>query len=197
MAVPANSDAAAEPPELAELITGTWGLVESARLADWEAVDATLVRITADWDTVTAGPTPVLLADIMTTALATLTAAVTAQDPGAVVNAAVNVAESALDVQLRYRPTAAVDVERFHLHSQQLRIDAAADDSAGVAAEVATMEWIRDRLGATITADEMAAVDGELAQLRNASNAGNLAAAADQAARLANDARTLSADGAA
>jgi len=85
VAVPANSDAAAEPPELAELITGTWGLVESARLADWEAVDATLIRITADWDTVTAGPTPVLLADIMTTALATLTAAVTAQDPGAVV----------------------------------------------------------------------------------------------------------------
>ena len=194
LAAPTNNDAAA-PPELAELITGTWGLVESARLADWEAVDATLERITADWDTVTAGPTPVLVADIMTTSLATLTEAVTAQDPGAVVNAAVDVAESALDIQLRYRPTAAVDVERFHLHSQQLRIDAAAGDSAGVASEVATMEWIQDRIAGTLTADEFIAVDGELAQLRTASNTGNLAGAADQAARLANDVRTLSADG--
>jgi len=194
LAAPTNNDPAA-PPELAELITGTWGLVESARLADWEAVDATLERITADWDTVTAGPTPVLVADIMTTSLATLTEAVTAQDPGAVVNAAVDVAESALDIQLRYRPTAAVDVERFHLHSQQLRIDAAAGDSAGVASEVATMEWIQDRIAGTLTADEFIAVDGELAQLRTASNTGNLAGAADQAARLANDVRTLSADG--
>ena len=47
LAVPTDRGGTPEPIELAKLITGTWGLVESARLEDWEAVDATLERIKA------------------------------------------------------------------------------------------------------------------------------------------------------
>lgn len=184
----------AEPSELAELLTGTWGLVESARLEEWEAVDATLARITDDWNAVAAGPVPVRIADTMTASLATLTEAVATQDSAAVTNAAVDVAQSALDIALLYRPASSVDVERFHLHSQQLRIDAAAVNAAGVASEVATLEWLRDRIAGSVDADELATIDAKLAELRAASNTGNLAAAADQAARLTNDVRTFSAD---
>ena len=145
---------------------------------------------------VNAAPTPTRVADAMDAALATLTDAAATQESAAISDAAVDVAQSALDLQLRYRPAAAVDVERFHLHSQQLRIDAAAGDAAGVAAEVATLEWIRDRIVGTLTPAELATVDDELAQLRDAVNSGNLAAAADEAARLANDVRTLSVDNA-
>ncbi|MDQ3094631.1 MAG: hypothetical protein M3Q82_01485 [Actinomycetota bacterium] len=49
-------------------------------------------------------------------------------------SAAVEVAQSALDLELRYRPAAVVDIERFHLHAQQLRIDAVASNRGDVVA---------------------------------------------------------------
>ncbi len=181
-----------QPIELAKLITGTWGLVESARLEDWEAVDATLERIKDSWNTLSEGATPTRIADTLDAALASLTDAATTRKPGPVNSAAVDVAQSALDLELRYRPASVVDIERFHLHAQQLRIDAAAADPGGVAAEIATLEWIRDRITGTFTAEELQQVDEQLSQLRSAVNTGNLRGAADQAARLANLVRTLS-----
>ena len=191
LAVPMDGESIPEPVELAKLITGAWGLVESTRLEDWEAVDATLQRIRGNWSSL-AEASPVRVADTIDAALATLTEAVATQQPGPVNSAAADVAESALDLELRYRPVAMVDIGRFHLHAQQLRIDAAAADASGVAAEVATLEWIRDRITGTLAADELAQVDEKLAQLRTAVNTGNVAGAADQAARLANLVRTLS-----
>jgi hypothetical protein len=192
LAVPTDRDSTPEPIELAKLITGTWGLVESARLEDWEAVDATLERIKDNWNTLSEAATPTRVADTLDAALASLTEAATTRKPGPVNSAAVDVAQSALDLELRYRPAAVVDIERFHLHAQQLRIDAAATDPGGVAAEIATLEWIRDRITGTLTADELQQIDDKLAQLRTAVNTGNLGGAADQAARLANLVRTLS-----
>ncbi len=193
LAVPTDREDALEPVELAKVITGTWGLVESARLEDWEAVDATLERMIIDRNKVAeAVATPTRIADALDEALATLADAVATKKQGPVNNAAIDVAQSALDLELRYRPAVVVDIGRFHLHAQQLRIDAAADYAAGVAAEVATLEWIRDRITSTFTPEELATVDSELAQLRISASAGNLGAAADQAARLANRVRTLS-----
>jgi len=192
LAVSIDADSAPEPVELAKLITGTWGLVESARLEDWEAVDTTLERIQENWATLSAAPLPARVAATLDGALGSLTTAVATEDPGQVNSAAVDVAQSALDLQLRYRPAVIVDIERFHLHTQQLRIDAAAADPSGVASEVATLEWIRDRITATLTIEELRQVDEKLAQLRTAVNTGNLGGAADQAARLANVVRALS-----
>jgi hypothetical protein len=192
LAVPADRVDGSEPIELTKLITGTWGLVESARLEDWEAVDATLARITANWKAVAASTQPVRVAQTLDAALRSLTKAVAGKQTGPVTSAAVGVAQSALDLELRYRTVAVVDIERFHLHTQQLRIDAAAANAAGVAAEVATLEWIRDRITGTLKAEELRVVDDELARLRNASNTGNLNAAADQAARLGALVRNLS-----
>ncbi|MEJ7723299.1 MAG: hypothetical protein WKF64_03265, partial [Ilumatobacteraceae bacterium] len=75
LAVPTDRGSTPEPIELAKLITGTWGLVESARLEDWEAVDATLERIKDNWNTL-AEASPVRVADTIDAALATLTEAV-------------------------------------------------------------------------------------------------------------------------
>jgi hypothetical protein len=191
-AVPTDGESTPEPVELAKLITATWGLVESARLEEWEAVDATLERINDNWATLSAGAPPARVADTLDAALVALTEAAATQDPGQVNSAAADVAQSALDLELRYRPVAIVDIGRFHLHAQQLRIDAAAADPHGVSSEVATLEWIRDRITGTLTVDELQQVDEKLSQLRTAVNTGNLGGAADQAARLANLVRTLS-----
>jgi hypothetical protein len=181
-----------EPIELTKLITGTWGLVESARLEEWEAADATLARVTTDWKALAASTPPARIAKALDSALKSLTAAVAGKKPGPVASAAIDVAQSALDLELRYRTVALVDVERFHLHTQRLRTEAAADDAAGVAAEVATLEWFRERIAGTLTTEELRVVDDALAHLRAASGTGNLGAAADQAARLGALVRNLS-----
>ncbi len=191
-AVPADRVQGSEPVALAKVVTGTWGLVESTRLEDWEAVDATLTLIEGYWNEVSDGTTPVRIAEALDTALAGLAGATATKEVEAVTNAAVIVAQSALDLELRYRSVAYVDLGRFHLDAQQLRTDAANENADGVAAEVATLEWIRDRIAGTLAIDELRRVDGELAELRLTSAAGNLLAAADQAARLANLVRTLS-----
>ena len=192
LAVSTNRADGPEPVELTKLLTGTWGLVESARLEDWEAVDATLQLIKAQWATVSKSPTPTRVGAALDAALARLTDATAIRQPGPITRAAVPVAQSALDLELRHRSVPYVDLGRFHLHTQQLRIDATAGNAVGVATEVATLEWIRDRIAGAYGQDELRRLDDDLAELRATASTGNLAAAADQAARLANLARALS-----
>jgi hypothetical protein len=97
---------------------------------------------------------------------------------------AIDVARSALDLELRYRPVAAVDVERFHLWTQQLRVHADAHDVGGVSGDTAAIEWIRDRLTAVLTPTVLRQVDNGIRDLRVATDSRNLAAAADHAARI-------------
>jgi hypothetical protein len=103
---------------------------------------------------------------------------------------AIDVAQSVLDIQLQYRPPVEIDVARFHLWTQQLRVDAAAGDLAGVTGDVAVLEWIRGRIAGSLgrTREE---IDDRLAALRAATDAKNLPAAADQAARLGARIRAL------
>ncbi|MEO6318288.1 MAG: hypothetical protein ABIP36_05835 [Acidimicrobiales bacterium] len=192
LAIPVNRVDEPEPVELAKIVTGTWGLVESARLEEWEAVDATLALIEEHWATVSASPTPSRIADTLADALVTLTEATATKEAGPITDAAVEVAQSALDLELRHRSVAYVDLGRFHLHTQQLRIDAGTGDAPGLTAEIATLEWIRDRIAGRFTPGELQQVDDHLADLRVAASSGDLAAAADQAARLGNLVRTLS-----
>jgi len=86
-------------------------------------------------------------------------------------------------LELLYRGN--VETDRFHLHAQQLRVHAAADDLAGVAGEVAVLEWIRDRLAGSLSANRLDYLDAELRAIRGAADAGNVQAAADHAARAA------------
>lgn len=68
-------------------------------------------------------------------------------------------------------------------------VHAANGDLAGVTGEVAVLEWIRDRLAASQSEPKLAELDAELRALRGASDAGNLVAAADIAARAAAELR--------
>ena len=88
-----------------------------------------------------------------------LRAAVQAKRSVAAQRATVDVAQSAIDLEARYLDPTDIEVARFHLHTQSLRVDAAVGDAAGVAGEVAALEWIRDRLPDSFDADELALVD--------------------------------------
>ena len=118
-------------------------------------------------------------------AMRALTGAVQAHGAGGTGQAAIDVAQSVLDLTLVYRPSAEIDARRFGLWSQQLRVDAAAMDLAGVTGDVAVLEWIRDRFAPTLSPAARAELDTRLRDLRGAADARNLPAAADHAARLA------------
>jgi hypothetical protein len=184
LAVPTDALAGPEPVQLRSLSTGAEGVLESARVRDWEAVSTTLARIEADWKALHATKPPPLIAGAMNDALGALRRAVKARRPAAIEQAAVDAGQSAQDLGLRYRRPAQVDAARFHLKTQQLRIDAAANDLAAVTGDVAVLEWLRDRFVPTLPPAARADVGARLRELRTAADARNVLTAADHAARL-------------
>ena len=183
LAVPTDGLNAVVPAELRLMSTSAWGILENVRLEDWEAANPTLTRMQSLWQELQANDYPPLVVDTMNRALESLTGAVKREDVADSSQAAVDVAQSALDLELLYRGN--VEADRFHLHAQQLRVHAAANDLAGVTGEVAVLEWIRDRLASSLSESKLADLDAELRALRGASSARNLQAAADLAARAA------------
>jgi hypothetical protein len=169
--------------ELRRVSTGAWGVLENARLGDWDAANQTLKQLQGLWAELRSRKYPPLVVEWMTRELKVLATAVTKEDVNVTSLAAVDVAQSALDLELLYRGN--VEIDRFHLHAQQLRVLAAMNDPAGVRAEVATLEWIRDRLAGLLNSTQLANLDAELRALRAASDAKNVQAAADHAATAA------------
>ena len=182
LAVPTDAIDEVVPPGLRLMSTSAWGILENVRLEDWEAANPTLKRMKSLWRALRARDYPPRVVDTMTRALEALSRAVPKERARASSQAAVDIAQSALDLELLYRGN--VEVDRFHLHTQQLRVHAAAKDSAGVTAEVAVLEWIRDRLASSLSETRLGDLDAGLRALRSASTAGNLKAAADHAARV-------------
>ncbi len=137
------------------------------------------------------GKPPRLVAARMSDALTVLTRAVRGRKAERAAQAAIDIAQSTLDLELRYQPPAEIDAARFRLWTQQLRVDAAAKDLTGVTGDVAVLEWIRDRFANTLDPADRQDIDSGLRALRIASDVKNLPAAADHAARLASRLRVL------
>jgi hypothetical protein len=93
-------------------------------------------------------------------------------------------AQAALDLQLQYRPVAEIDRERLRLWARQVRLDAAARDRAGLSGDVATLEWIRDRIARSLDPVALVRLDGRITALRSAVSDGDLRAASRVAAGL-------------
>ncbi len=186
LAVPTDALPGPAPAELEFLLTGASGMLDTVRAdpPDWKAASATLRRMSAAWNTLQSGKPPRLVAARMSDAMAALGRAASARKPGAASQAAIDVSQSALDLELRHKPAAQIDTARFELWAQQLIVHAAAQDTAGVIGDVAALEWIRDRFAHTLNAAGRRDVDARLRALRGAADAKNLPAAADHAARL-------------
>ena len=186
MAVAVPVDALATPTSLAlsTLATSAYGILENARKRDWEAARPTIRRIDESWRSLQSTSPPPRVAERMNSAVRELTRAVAATQAAKAEQAAIDVARFALDLELRHRRPVDVDVERFHLWTQQLRVHAAAKDRAGVIGDTATLEWMRDRITASLDPDELKDLDTGLRELRDAADVGNLSAASDRAARV-------------
>jgi hypothetical protein len=173
------------PAALGNLVTRAWGVLESIRLEDWPAAQNTAHRMATDWASLKEHHLPPRVADEMDRAIAQLGPAVDAKKAHVGVTATIAVAQSATDLELLYRQPIDIDIERVHLHAQRLRVDAAADDSAGVSGEVSVLGWVAERIRGHLAETDRRQLDSRISDLRVTNATGDVAATGDAAARLA------------
>ena len=146
LAVPTDTATGPPPAALTSIKTGADAILAAATSKDWKAASAALDTVTAAWDEYQTRPVPVLIGPRMTSAVQTLGRAVAARNVRRSRQAAIDVAMSSLDLQLRYRPVGEIDLARLDLWAAQVLVDAAAGDGAAVRGDAFTMVFIRDRI---------------------------------------------------
>jgi hypothetical protein len=156
LAVPIDKLSGAVPVELETLASGS----------------ATVASMRRAWRTFKAGDVPPRLEPVMDRALKGLP------------STAFDVAQTALDLQLRYRPPAEIDRERFDLWARRLTVDAKAGNAVGVTGDLVVLEWIRDRIAHTLDSVDRTRVNSVLGALRATVNDEDLPALAAEAAQL-------------
>ena len=182
LAVPADALPGPTPAELDLLSSGADDALNTVRSRDWKATSATVQKMTSAWRTFRGGEVPQRLGVRMDQALGTLTAAVGARNSRTAPQAALDVANASLDLQLRYRPPAQINLARFELWTRQLALDAAARNPAAVQGDVTTLSWIRDRIA--LDGPDGNGIDDQLRYLTSVADAHEFQVAIGQAARL-------------
>jgi hypothetical protein len=138
----------------------------------------------AAWNTAQAGDVPALLDAQLSDALVYLVAAVDARQPDETRQVAIDVARSALDLQLQYHPVVEIDLARFDLWTRQVQVDVSAGDAAAVRGDAATLAWIRDRFRHVLDEANAASVDDLLDELQLAADGDDLTTAGEAAVQL-------------
>jgi len=184
LALPADELPGLPPAELETLSAGADDILDQARSKDWKAASATVRAMRSAWKTFQGGEVPPRLGPLLSDALRGLVRAVGDRDPASAREAAIDVAQAGLDLQLRNRPPAEIDRARFELWVRQLLVDAAADDAGGVVGDLATLEWIRDRFAHTLEKVDLIRIDTHLVALRTAVNDEDLDGAGAEAESL-------------
>ena len=184
LAVPTDALAEPAPAELTMMTGAMADIFEAIGSAPWADVSATAVSATGSWRAYRPSGVPPILEAQMDAALDALAAAIDGRDAARACQAALDVAHASLDVQLRYRPSAEVDLERMDLWARQVLVDTTAADAAAVRGDAATLETFGDRIGHTLAGGLASAIDGHVADLRAAADVGDLPAARDAALSL-------------
>lgn len=192
IAVPADRLAGPLPAELETLSAGADDIFDLVRVRDWTAASATARSVVGAWERLQADEVPARLAPQMGRALRGLAGAVGARDTAKASHTAIEVAQAALDLELRYRPLAEIDRARFELWTRQLLVDAAAEDAGGVRGDLATLEWIRDRFVHTLDRVDVTRIDARLVKLRASVGDDDLLGAAAETVRLRRAIRSMS-----
>jgi len=178
LAVPQAALGEPVPAPLATVTAGATALLDGIATAeDWSAASATVAGMTAAWDAYRTGDVPTMLGIAITDALTALDAAVVANDGIGTQEAAIEVAQTSLDLQLRYQAPVDVDTVQFDLWTTRIAADVAAGDGAVVAGDVATLAWVWDRIAHTVTPKAASSIDAMLDDFRIAADGGDLGAA--------------------
>ena len=190
LAVPTDALRGPAPAALEQLWQSALAVFDAAGAGDWKGASAADERLRSSWRRYRAGAqVPPLLAAQMARALTALAGdelapAVAARNAAGAQRTALDVGQAALDLLLRHRLPAAVDLARFELWARQVQVDAAAAEPGAVAGDAATLARIHDRFAHTLDADAAQELRTLLDELGAAAEDGELEAAAAVAAKL-------------
>jgi hypothetical protein len=184
MAVPTDAASAPVPAELTTISSGALSIFDAAGSGNWNAASATVSDIAAAWDTYRAEGVPRLIEPVVDGALRALTGAVDAHGVARARNAAIDVARSSFDLQLRFRPVTEVDLARLDLWAAQLLVDEAAGDTDAIGADQFALDYVRDRIRHALDDETLFHVNTELGAIQVAVVDETPAAAAKAARRL-------------
>jgi len=155
LAVPTDALKGPPPADLENVSSGADEAFDAVRSRDWKAAATTGDALSGGWDAYSNGSdVPPRLRPPMTSAIVGLGKAVTARDEHEAASAAIDVAQAALDLELRYWTPDQIDLRRFELWARQTVVDTAAKQLGAVSGDVACLEWTRDRI-----ADRLAPAD--------------------------------------
>jgi hypothetical protein len=185
LAVPTDAADGPAPESLQALSKGADDAFHAAMSKQWSKASAAARSMPAAWRSYRgSGEAPPRLQPPMDQALASLAEAVRARDRIGAGTAAIDLAQAALDLELRYRPVDAVDRERFELWGRQIVVDADARDLGGVRGDLATLELVRDRFAAGLAGVDRARINASLLALRDSVENKDLPAAGAEGERL-------------
>lgn len=184
LGVPFDSQTGVVPTTLSTLSSGAAEVFDAVLAEDWDAMSATMAKMTIAWDTFNSGDVPQALATQMDDAFDALATAVDARDVDTARQAAVDVGRASLDFQLQHRSVAEVDLARMALSADQIQLDSEAGDAGAVAGDVVVIESIWARVVHTVDQSMAKQVNAQLVTLRAAADDEDLSAAATAAAQL-------------
>jgi hypothetical protein len=184
LAVPTDALTGPTPTELVTLEGRAADVFAAAESGDWKAAHAAVDEMTAAWQTVRTGEVPDRLEPQLSRALEALARGVEDREPHRARQAAIDVARWSLDLQLRHRPVAEIELARFDLWAAQLLVDAAAGNAAAVNGDFFSLDYVRDRIQHVLGEADLARLNLQLEELNGAIGDEDLGAAADLAQEL-------------
>jgi hypothetical protein len=184
LAVPTDVASGPMPEELSRVTDAALAIVDAAGANDWATATGRLDALTSSWEAVSPSDVPRLVAPVMTRAVADLSAAVRAGSSMRAQVAAIEVARSGFDLQLRYRPVAEIDLARMDLWAAQLLIDHAAGDRDAVGDDQFAIDYVRDRLLGALSTTDLGRLSEKVTEIQLGVVDGDLGAAARAAREL-------------
>jgi hypothetical protein len=184
LAVPTDAASGPVPAELITLSDGALSVFDAAESGSWKSASATVSNMAAAWKAYPTADVPRLIEPLMEKALDALATAVDARGAARTRNAAIEVARSSCDLQLRYRPVTEIDLARMDLWAAQLLVDEAAGDTDAIAADAFALDYVRDRILDALDEATLVRVNTELGAIQIAVVDEEAAAAAKAAGRL-------------
>jgi hypothetical protein len=189
LAVPTDARPGGVPAALATISRGANDIFEAAAAGNWDAAAATLNTMRAAWAAHEAtGSVPPLLDTQMSRALDALAGnplvpAVDARNDEGAREAALDVSQAAMDLQLQYRPVTEVDLDRFDVWSKQLLVDSGSveGDTGHIAGDVAALARVWDRIAHTVDKAVARDIEAQLKRLDKAAKKEDVAKATDAA----------------
>ena len=167
LAVPTDSLPGGVPAALETLSSAADDVFAAAGRGQWRQASRAVSRMSAAWAAYRrSGDVPRRLLAPTNGVLDDLAREVANRDRAASRQTALGVEQAGLDLQLQYRPAAEIDLGRFDVWLRRLLLDARARDLGALAGDVATLEWIRDRIEKALDPVDLTRLDTLLKDLR-------------------------------